>query len=417
VRRIWLVAAREYVENVKTKAFLIGIFLTPAIMGGAIAISKLTKHSGQKDVTLALLDPSGEILPGLLERIEAHNGQIVARPRYEAEVVEASPEDVDRKKEELARRTRDKELFGFVVLSGDLVEGEGRAEYHTANPTEDRVLTQVRGFVEAAVREARLDHFGVKSDVVEKIQRSVPLDEFDVTKKPGEQRESRKAALFTAIAFTMLLFIGILGYAQWLLTTLIEEKSNRIVEVVLSSVSPFQLMAGKILGMGLVSLTLLSLWSGGGYVAAATQGMTRAVPLVNVGYFLAYFLLGFFLFAALFSAIGAACNTLKEAQNMQGPVTMVLIVPMLFLEPILRNPDGTIAFSMSWVPFFAPFVMMMRLAVPPGPEAWEIPATLLWLALWVFVVMWAAGRVFRVGILMYGKPPRPRELLRWMTTK
>jgi len=417
MRRIWLVALREYIENVKTKTFLIGIFLTPLMMAAAIAIPKLAERTGPKEVTLAFVDATGIVREGVRKRVGEHNGRIAVRPRYKLEEVSATEDEIESVKQTLASRTREKELFGFFVLSGDVVGGKGRFEYHTSNPAEDRVPRQFRGFVEDTVKLARMEREGLDPTVVEEIQRPVPLEEFDVTKKAGEQQGSREGTFVTAFVFTILLFMGIFGYAQWLLTTLIEEKSNRIVEVVLSSVSPFQLMTGKILGMGLVSLTLLSLWSGAGYLGAATQDWTRFVPIQNLAFFLVYFVLGFFLYASLFSAIGAACNTLKEAQNMQGPLTIVLIVPMFLLVPITKDPEGTIAVVMSWFPFFTPFVMMNRLAASPSPEGWEIAGTIAWLAISVVIVMWAAGRVFRVGILMYGKPPRPGELFRWMRTK
>jgi ABC-2 type transport system permease protein len=224
------------------------------------------------------------------------------------------------------------------------------------------------------------------------------------------------ATTFMPFIFTFLLFLTIVTVSQALITSTLEEKGNRVIEVLLSSVSPFQLMAGKIVGTCAVGLTLMAIWSTAGFAGLALRG----IHLVDAGQLLlclAYYLLGFLLIASLMVAAGSACNTLKEAQNLLSPLMFLLTLPMFFWIVVGRDPHGTLARVLSLVPPFTPFLMMMRVASTPPPPASEIAISLLLLALTAWLAMRLAARVFRVGVLMYGKPPSLRELFRWMRAK
>ena len=186
-------------------------------------------------------------------------------------------------------------------------------------------------------------------------------------------------------------------------------------EVLLSSLSPFQLMAGKVLGICGVGLTLLLLWSGGGILAAALQGTSDLVTGAQVGLFIAYYVLGLPPDREPHGRpSGSACNTLKEAQNLMAPLSLLLALPILLAIVIMKNPNGTLATVLSFVPPFTPFLMMARIAGTPPPPTWQIAASLLLLAVSTWFAIRLAARVFRVGILMYGQPPRLKEILRWM---
>jgi ABC-type Na+ efflux pump permease subunit len=173
-------------------------------------------------------------------------------------------------------------------------------------------------------------------------------------------------------------------------------------------------MAGKVLGICGVGLTLLLLWSGGGLLAAALQGTTDLVTGAQMGLFVAYYVLGFLLIASLMVSVGSACNTLKEAQNLMAPLSLLLALPLLIALVIMKDPNGTMASVLSFVPPFTPFLMMARISGTPAPPTWQIVASLLLLVLSTWVAIRLAARVFRVGILMYGQPPRLKEILRWM---
>jgi ABC-type Na+ efflux pump permease subunit len=210
------------------------------------------------------------------------------------------------------------------------------------------------------------------------------------------------------------MFIGIMGQAQTMLTSTVEEKSNRVMEVLLSSVTPFQLMAGKMIGLGLVSLTLFAVWMVGGAFMIVRHNLQSLIELSTLGYFLAFFVPGFLIYAAIMAALGSVCNDLKEAQNMMTPVMIIMVVPLMIMFWVGRNPDHILGVVLSFIPLFTPFLMINRIssALPPGPV--EIAASIVVLLASIGVTVWLAARVFRVGVLLYGKPPTFKEVFRWM---
>ncbi|MCI0588156.1 MAG: ABC transporter permease [Planctomycetes bacterium] len=421
MRRAWLVARREYVENVKTKAFLIGLLLTPVAIGlFAVLPNLLEKKVGPADVVVAVADGGNGILAALERKAEEYNARPDERPKIRLETHEAGPEDLAGLKERWTERVRGNELKSFLLLEPGIVEGKGGSSYHTIHAGLFEVPRTLSRWVNDVARESRMRARGIDQEDLAFVQKSVPLETQVIGREatPGLGAKGEAlGAIFAPMAFVMLLFIGIMTVAQGCLTSLIEEKSNRIVEVVLASVSPFEFMTGKILGLGMVGFTLLGVWAAGGYVAAALGGVASFARPDNLGFLLAYFLLGFLLYAALYCALGSACNTLKEAQNLMGPVMLFLVLPLVLMVPISRDPNGVLATALTYFPFFTPFVMMNRLAASPRPGGIEILLSLFVLALAVALVMRVAGRIFRVGILMYGKPPRPAEILRWVRAR
>jgi ABC-type Na+ efflux pump permease subunit len=199
-----------------------------------------------------------------------------------------------------------------------------------------------------------------------------------------------------------------------MLTSTVEEKSNRVIEVLLSSVSPFQLMAGKMIGLGAVSFTLFSVWMAGGFVLIRRNGWEELVDPTTLLYFLAFFVPGFLLYAAIMAALGSLCNDLKEAQNLMTPVMMILVLPLIIMFWVGQNPDHLIARVLSFLPTFTPFLMINRLASAQPPGTLEVIASLLVLIAGILFTVWLAARVFRVGVLLYGKQPSPREVVRWL---
>jgi ABC-2 type transport system permease protein len=187
-----------------------------------------------------------------------------------------------------------------------------------------------------------------------------------------------------------------------------------VVEVLLSAVSPFQLMAGKILGLAALGFTIMLVWGTVACAGAASQGVGDLLNATGIGYFAVYFVLGFLLFSSLFAAVGAMCNSTKEAQAMMTPLMILVIVPMMLWPYIAQSPQGAVAIVLSFIPVTAPMIMILRIAAFPDLSRIEILASLVVLAASVPAAMWAAAKIFRTGILMYGKPPSPREIFRWL---
>jgi ABC-type Na+ efflux pump permease subunit len=319
----------------------------------------------------------------------------------------------------LDRHVLEGEWFAYVVIrrsaldrskSGDAM----RTDYRTGNLFDLKVAEDVKNAISEVVNARVVAAVGIPPDAAAVLTSKIPFDVHDV-KATGTGAGATVAATVLPFAFTLLLFLAIVTISQALITSTLEEKSNRVIEVLLSSVSPSQLMTGKILGTCAVGLTLMTIWAAGGLSGLAMNGMTL-VPGWQLLLCVVYYLLGFLLFASLMVAVGSACNTLKEAQNLLAPVMAVLSLSLIFVIAIGRDPHGSIARVLTFIPIFTPFLMMMRIAATPPAPPLEIAASIAVLGLSAWLAMRLAARVFRVGVLMYGKPPSLRELFRWMRT-
>ena len=421
MKRLVLIAVREYLENVRTKAFLIAVFMTPVLLGLSFLIPALLEGTRPEARKIAIADVTGELMDRVTKRLteKAAPGD----PTIRVERVELSGADpaareqsLAEKRDELDRRVKGGDLFAWVAVRPSAMtheKGATPSEYRTGNLIDTEIMDAVRIALSEVSKARVVEREGIPPQVAEILTTRVPFESLNVaaTGKAGSI-----ATTFMPFIFTFLLFLTIVSVSQALITSTIEEKGNRVIEVLLSSVSPYQLMAGKIFGTCAVGLTLMTIWSTAGFAGLAMRG----INLVDAGQLIlcvAYYLLGFLLIASLMVAAGSACNTLKEAQNLLSPLMFLLTLPMFFWIVVGRDPHGTLARVLSMVPPFTPFLMMMRVASTPPPPASEIAISLLLLALTAWLAMGLAARVFRVGVLMYGKPPTVREIFRWMRTK
>jgi ABC-2 type transport system permease protein len=420
VSRLVRVALREYLENVRTKAFLIAVLLTPAVMGLSWLIPALTARAAPDQRRLAIADLSGELGEPLAKRLSERRvpGEKEAR-LYQVERVDLGGPDLPAREKRLAearadldRRVKDGALFAYVVVRPSAYETTDGAptEYRTGNLFDFKVQEHVRTDLRDLVHERVISSSGIPKDAAALLTRPLPFSSESVM---AEGKAGTVAVTLMPFVFTLLLFVTIVSVSQMLITSTLEEKSTRVVEVLLSSVSPYQLMAGKIFGTCAVGLTLMAIWASAGLTGLALNGIHLLEP-AQLALCLAYYLLGFLLIASLMVAVGSACNTLKEAQNLLSPVMVVLTLPLLFWLAVSRNPQGTLATVLSMIPLFTPFLMMMRVASTPPPPPIEIAASLVILGLSAWLAMRLAARVFRVGVLMYGKPPSLKELWRWV---
>lgn len=317
------------------------------------------------------------------------------------------------------------ELFAYFVIGPDPVNGNAGFKYVSRNLTDDELRDWFSDMASEAIRTKRLAQEEIDPGVARWIQEPARFEVRKVSEAGEETEVGMRDMLrqWSPVAFVYLLWISVFSISQMLLTNTVEEKSNRTIEVLLSSVSPLQLMSGKIAGIAATGLTVVGSW-----ILFFVAG-TKIVPLfldapptvdlsvlatdpVLLGSFIAYFLLGFLLYAAILVGIGSVVNTIKEAQNLTMPVTLLLFVPLLAMIPIGRDPNGLLAKVLSYVPPFTPFVMMNRAAAPPTLVEYVVTTVLLVVS--IAVAMWAAAKVFRIGILLTGKPPKPSEILRWI---
>ncbi|MBI3848317.1 MAG: ABC transporter permease [Planctomycetes bacterium] len=509
--KAFLVAQREYVENLKTKTFWIGILSFPVILSLSILVP-MWLESTKDTRKYAVIDQSGWLLPKVEERAElpdlekfflemwkkpellanadskvipmmdefrkragklsdeevqqaakqfsdtltpGSDSPVLASLPSEAKEAlvqlreeirrawKAMPPEEARKisrdfsksryqriettdsEEALKHRIDKDELFAYIVIGKDPLDGSDGCKYVSNNLTDESLKDWFARTATEVVRERRIADAKIDASVAKHIQEPLAFVETKVGKGGEETKVTDQDTVrqWAPVGFVYLLWISVFTVAQMLLTNTVEEKSNRIIEVLLSSVSPIQLMIGKIAGIAATGLTVLGSWIVFFFLGTTLvpKMLGRPLPIdfsiilsdpVYLSSFVAYFFLGYLLFAAILVGMGSVCNSLKEAQNLLQPVFILLIVPILAMMPIGKDPNGTLAKVMSFIPPFTPFVMMNRAAGPP--TTFEYVATTILLVVSIIGAMWFAAKIFRIGILMTGKPPKFREILGWL---
>ena len=356
----------------------------------------------------------------------------LSKSRYQHVALEDLGISVDGDPEsDLKKKISSGALFAYFVIGEDPIGEPGQPDkedckYVSNNLTDDDLQDWFAHHASSVVRAKRLEKADVDEQKVRYIEAPLRFQEKQVAEGGREEKDvstQDKASKFAPVVFVYLLWISVFTVAQMLLTNTVEEKSNRIIEVLLSSVSPLQLMSGKILGIAATGLTVVGSWVVFFYVTTKVLPLFVDITLpfdasailrepVYLASFLLYFLFGYLLYAAILVALGSVCDSLKEAQNLMQPVILLLIVPLIAMVPIGQDPNGLLARVMSYIPVFTPFVMMNRAAGPPSTLDYALTTVLL--VGFIALTFWGAAKIFRVGVLMTGKPPKLREILRWL---
>ena len=416
--RILTVAQRDFAETVKSKVFLLNLILVPVLSVGAIFVSthvaRKTMEGPRPAKTVAVKDLSNTLSAELDDVFQRYNKNNAQR---QITLVLLGPNEASTDSGTLAMKERVRQggYDAFVILAQDVISGSGKSYYYmrTRNMGDLDVHGTVQTLINDAVVNVRFKQRNLSPALIAELRRYVPLEQVDVSTKVEEKRDPM-LMLMVPFFFLFLMFIGVMTTNQQMLTSVIEEKNSRVIEVILSAVSPFQLMTGKIIGQAAAGLIPVIVWGATAYAAATYRGMTGVVNLGILAYFIVYFTLGFLLISSVFAAIGSACNTIKEAQTMMMPVMIFLIVPVVTWFGIAQRPESSLAVILSFIPPMTPMVMILRIAAYPELPPIQIVASLALLGVSVPAVMWASAKVFRTGILMYGKQPSLRELLRWL---
>jgi ABC-2 type transport system permease protein len=405
--KLWAVIRREYLERVRTRGFVIGTVLGPLLMGAMMIIPALAARSTSKPLRVAVLDGTGALRTAVEEALRA--ARFDGKARFD---VRPSAGDAALRKAVLAG-----ELDGYLQLPADAVS-KGAASYYGRNVSNRIDLRTMERTVSDVLVARRLTDAGLDSSRVQDLTKELDLKTIRLS-ETGE-REDKGAAMIFSIILLMILYVSILMWGQMVMTSVIEEKTSRVVEVMASGVSPTTLLAGKLFGVGGAGLTQFLVWSLSLFVfSMATAGpvlgsvsMPEITPLMLVSFVL-FFLLGFLFYASLYAAIGAAVNTVQEAQNLVWPVMLPIILAMVCFPAVLEAPDGALAVTMSMIPGMSPLIMFLRIVVLT-PPLWQIALSIALLALGILGVLWVSARVYRVGILMYGKRPTFPELVKWV---
>jgi ABC-2 type transport system permease protein len=436
MRKTLIVAQSEFITLVRTKAFLVGVVLMPVMMVASILLVRATKDSTDgKDRTFAFVDYTGVIGEPLTEVAALYNASSPAAaeaglsrqgPRFVPVEIKPDGRSPDDLRMELSDRVRKQEFFAFVELPAGIVDpaAGARIRYYSDHPSYNALPQWLRTTVNAVVLNERFRQASVDRALVVRLTKQAPIEELGLFEraaggavKPAEEVDAARA-YGVPVAVLALMYITIMSSAPQMLNSVIEEKMSRISEVLIGSVTPFQLMMGKLAGGAAASILLSAIYiSGGLAIAQYWGGYASSVTPAIVGWFLLFLVLALFIFGSLFVAIGAACNDLKDSQNMMTPIMLLVMLPMFTAGSVLRAPDGTLALALSMVPTAAPFLMLLRIALQPGPPLWQVLVSVVLMIVTVVVVVWGAGKIFRTGLLMQGKSATIPEMLRWVKAR
>ena len=430
MRKTLTVARSEFITAVQARGFLIGILLMPLLFGGAVTVQRMVDTQvDAKPRRVAIIDETGVLYPQLLAAAAAWNrgerdlGPHVERsPQFALEAVAPGAGARADVRLALSERVRKEELFAFAELPRSLLEPRTseRIRYYSAAPGYSELPQWLRISVMKEVIKRRFEQANVSPLVVAQLIKPLDMEELGLLDRSrnGAVRAARTVdkvrTIGIPVTFMFVLFIIVMTTTPQLLNSVLEEKMSRISEVLLGSITPFQLMLGKLLASTAVSAVLTLVYLTGAAWVARSWGYLDVIDVRMLGWFVLFLVLAVLIYGSLFIAIGSACADLMDAQNLMTPAMMILMVPALMWTAITRAPQSALAAGVSMFPPATPFLMLLRLALEERPPAWQVALSVVLTVLSMLAIVWAAGRIVRTGLLMQGKGVTFREISRWI---
>ncbi|GGA78387.1 ABC transporter permease [Edaphobacter acidisoli] len=409
MHNIWLIAKREYLERVRTKSFILTTILIPLLMGGGIIVAVLTQGRPETTSRLAVVSSDQQLALDLQTELESNKDNHIT-----VDVI--SPPD-STTRATLNGELGSKNLDGYLWITPATTPGARPVFSYT--PRSDRAFA-TKEDIKAALRSVlireRLTHQGMVASDVTALMQPVQLDTTQASKNAAST-----SSYITVIILFFLMYFVIMLYGMNVARSIIEEKTSRVFEVLLATITSGEIMAGKMLGVGAVGLTQVFIWLGAALLltgVAAVQAMAGgqlhlALNAAEIIFFFVFFILGFLLYASIAAALGAMTNSEQELQQLN----MVLVLPLaacfFAMGLVVTNPNSALSIILSLVPFMTPLIMYLRISIAAVPM-WQIGLSIGLMLVSIYVVLWIASRIYRIGILMYGKKPNLPEILRWL---
>ena len=425
MNKLIAVFKREYIQAVRKKMFIVMTVLLPLLMSGIIVLPGLMVSQGLGEKHIAVLDATGKLSDAYIEKKDSENPAAKVGSDMKIDYVDRSGDTaLEQSAKPYLARFSDKSrlLDGVLLVPADAVaNADARMKYYSRSATDFIVEEKLSSMTNQAVHRIRLAARGVNPNEIDRLMSTLHIDAIQLS-KTGQQRKGGTANFIIGFVLTALLFIPSFVYGLEIMRGIIQEKTDRVVEVLVSSMTPAQLLVGKILGVAAVGLTQIGVWClmAAGVVtfagAALTFGGTNVTQFLRPSmfvYFTIFFLLGYLNFVCVYAIGGAVCNSDKEAQQLIMPITMPMMLPWFLLGGLITNPDSKLAVAFSLAPIFAPMTMFMRTLVA-DPPMWHIVTAILVSIATILVLFWITAKIFRVGILSYGKRPTIPELWRWV---
>jgi ABC-2 type transport system permease protein len=440
LRRVLLIARRDYLATVRTKAFLVGLVVAPLLFGGGLlGIALLKAKPDLADRRVVLVDRSGVAAAAIIqaageksaaEAVDKVTGRQV-EPRYLFEAVTADDRDSNAQRLALSERVRTGQLYAFIEIGPRALAAPNDSK-DSAGTTASRVACYSNasgiddaqrwfdGPITRAIQKVRMAEFGVDPSHFNDLLSPVTVERLSLVsrdEKTGAIRKAHKKSglegFAVPVGLMMLLGMIVLVGSSPMMPAVTEDKAQRIVEMLLGLATPFELMTGKVLAAVGISLTSSAFYVIGGTLALQGMGMIGMVPFALLPWFYIYLVSDVVMLCAFAAALGSACDSPRDAQSLAIVLVAPVVIPYFLLMPVMLQPNGTIATVMSLIPPFAPMMMLLRQAMPGGVPAWQPWVALAGIVAWTLMAVWAAARIFRVGILMQGKPPKIGEMVRW----
>ncbi len=443
MKKLWAVFKREYLQAVRKKSFLIMTILTPFLFGGLMVIPSALAMKGMGEKAVAVVDGTGRleaaVAEGLrgpeevdLHAVAARNLGQPGRRRpplsgnIRAEYVNAAGRDP----KEAARPHLDRlhtaekgsRLDGVFVIPARAFEDPSLSlTYYSRSSTDLIVQERLGRVVNRALERERLSGRGLNPAEIEKLLRDLRVEAVQVT-KGGEEKRGGEMNFLVGFAFVLLIFLPVLIYGQEVMRGIIQEKTDRVVEILISSMTPFELLSGKILGMAAVGLTQIAVWVAMGGAVAVWGAAAATAAGVNLGqflrpsiagWFLVFFILGYLINVCVYAVGGAIVNSEKEAQQVLTPVLFVMMLPWFLVMPIVMNPDSVLSTVLSLIPVYTPITMFIRVLVSE-PPLWQVGLSISLAVATILGFFWITAKIFRLGLLATGKRPTIPELWRWL---
>lgn len=432
MNKILIIIQREFLKRVRTKGFIILTITMPFIMAALVFVPLwLSSIENDEQQKVAVIDPTGVYAKALKA---SKSFAFSAQPVITEEM-----------------RSEDSPYDAVVAISGDLVKNNGKVTIYSHKEIPGNMLDYIQSKLNETVQKQKLEATGIAGldKIIDDVQRDVNMKTVKWSKEGDEQASSTYVAIIVGGIFTLLIYIFVITYGGMVMQSVIEEKTNRIIELLVSSVKPFQLMMGKIIGVMLVGIAQMALWgvilsiimtvASVGFGVSQAQSIAAGQPMpsptmnmsqdtqelltaiVNLPYaeiglmFIIMFVGGYLLYSSFFAATGASINEQEDANQFVVPITMIILFGLYAAMYSIENTDGPLAFWASLFPLTSPIVMMIR--IPFGVPLWQELLSIALLYASAFLMIWIGGKIYRVGILMYGKKPSIKEIIKWMRYK
>jgi ABC-2 type transport system permease protein len=422
-----IVALSEFNTLTRSKAFIIGIVMMPVFMAIAFAMQKFTKDATDvKDRTFVVVDRTGAIYPAIVAAADEWNRGVAATgaptaPRFRPSASSFDEKD-DQARAALSDRVKKDEIYAFVEIPADALnpDANGAVRYYSNHPAYRALPGWIANVVNREIVNRRFRDAAIDRALVTRLTKRVDLAELGLLQRDatGAIRAAapvdKVRTLAIPVGMMMILLFSVMSSAPQLLNSVIEEKMSRISEVLIGSVTPFELMMGKLIGSVAVSVLLAGIYVVGAIFGARYFGYLDVIRPTDIGWLLLFLVMASFMFGSIFITIGAACSDLKDAQGMMTPAMLIMMLPWMTWFAVINAPESPVAVSLSLFPTATPFLMLLRIMLPPGPPLWQILLSVALTAITSVAAVYAAGKIFRTGLLMQGKAATFGEMWKWV---